>query len=103
MPTDKQNMQALFANMAKQGIRPKVTDKVAGDLKQLGIPNDAEIVQQSAQNVVICAALTKPLIMPNNSVCACAECGRIIQHRPYYAKDTHFICTHCATHRIDPH
>jgi len=34
-------------------------------------------------DAVICMRLTSPLMMPDNVIGVCSQCGEAIQHRPY--------------------
>jgi hypothetical protein len=47
-------------------------------------------------DAVVCVRLTQPLIMPDNVIGLCAECGEAIQHRPHVPKQPRKICMECA-------
>jgi len=47
-------------------------------------------------DVLVCARLTAPLMMPDNLIDICSRCGEAIQYRPHAAKLPAKICLECA-------
>jgi hypothetical protein len=61
--------------------------------------NEFEIVSgddADESDAVICVKLTSPLLMPDNLIDLCSECGEAIQHRPHIPKRPPKICIDCA-------
>jgi hypothetical protein len=50
--------------------------------------------------VLICACITTPLIIPDNRIGKCSECGSQVQFRPH-APAGRMMCTRCAYDLID--
>ena len=46
-------------------------------------------------DIVVCARLTSPLMMPDNKIGFCAECGEAIQYRPHVPKSPRKMCMEC--------
>ena len=46
-------------------------------------------------DVVVCMRLTQPLLMPDNEIGLCSECGEAIQYRPYVPKLPRKMCLEC--------
>jgi hypothetical protein len=44
---------------------------------------------------VICMRLTSPLMMPDNVIGVCSQCGEAIQHRPHVPRTPLKICCEC--------
>jgi hypothetical protein len=47
-------------------------------------------------DVLVCARLTQPLIMPDNAIGICDQCGEAVQHRPHVPKQPRKLCLVCA-------
>ncbi|MCK1670353.1 hypothetical protein [Bradyrhizobium sp. 150] len=49
-------------------------------------------------SILACARWTalEPLMLPDNVVGKCAECGQAIQHRPHAPKKMRKVCMFCA-------
>lgn len=54
-------------------------------------PDDAEMA-----DVVVCRRLTSPLLLPDNLIDLCSQCGEAIQFRPHAPKLPPKICDECA-------
>jgi len=50
--------------------------------------------------VLVCERITTPLMLPDNRLGKCRECGWKVQYRPHAPKVAR-ICTVCALDRID--
>lgn len=61
-------------------------------------PDEAECADS-----VICRRLTSPLLLPDNVIDLCSECGEAIQHRPHVPKTPPKICDLCALPIIMKH
>jgi len=46
-------------------------------------------------DVVVCVRLTSPLLMPDNVIDICSQCGEAIQHRPHVPKQPRKMCWEC--------
>jgi len=46
-------------------------------------------------DVVACMRLTQPLLMPDNEIGLCSECGEAIQYRPHVPKLPRKMCLEC--------
>ena len=57
---------------------------------EMGDDADAE-----ASDAVICVRLTSPLLLPDNEIGLCSECGEAIQYRPHAPKRPPKICSEC--------
>ena len=44
---------------------------------------------------LVCARLTSPLMMPDNVIGVCSQCGEAIQHRPHVPRTPLKICCEC--------
>lgn len=51
--------------------------------------------------VVVCARITTPLILPDNRIGKCAECGWKVQFRPHAPRGRR-RCMECAIALIEP-
>jgi hypothetical protein len=45
--------------------------------------------------IVVCARLTQPLLLPDNLIDICSGCGEAIQHRPHVPKRPRKMCMEC--------
>jgi len=52
------------------------------------------------ETVLVCERITTPLIMPDNRLGKCSECGWRVQFRPHAPKGRR-MCSVCALDRID--
>jgi hypothetical protein len=50
--------------------------------------------------ILVCKRITTPLILPDNRLGKCCECGWKVQFRPHAPKGRR-MCRHCAADRID--
>jgi hypothetical protein len=57
---------------------------------QIVEPEEAEIA-----DAMICIAITDPLIFPDNEIASCADCGKLLQHRPNAPKKPKKVCISC--------
>jgi hypothetical protein len=48
-------------------------------------------------DVVVCMRLTAPLILPDNIIGICAECGCKVQLRPHVPKILRVVCVACVS------
>lgn len=58
-----------------------------------------KVVKRIPKNAILaCARWTalEPLMLPDNVVGTCAECGQAIQHRPHAPKKMRKVCMQCA-------
>jgi hypothetical protein len=46
-------------------------------------------------DILVCARLTQPLLMPDNLIDICSGCGEAIQHRPHVPKRPRKMCMEC--------
>jgi hypothetical protein len=60
-----------------------------------------EIGDGEDSDLLVCARLTSPLMMPDNLIDICSKCGEAIQHRPHVPKRPRKICLQCAKPLID--
>ena len=68
---------------------------MANELKVVDNPDDAEDAE-----AIVCAPLTKPLVMPDNVVGICTMCGIMVQHRPHIPKNPPLVCYPCILPRM---
>lgn len=59
--------------------------------------NRFEIDDDNAEHadLLVCARLTTPLLMPDNRIGFCCKCGEAIQHRPHVPKSPYKMCCEC--------
>ena len=62
-----------------------------------------EIGDGEESDILVCARLTSPLMMPGNLIDICSDCGEAIQHRPHVPKQPRKICLQCAQPLIEAH
>jgi hypothetical protein len=53
------------------------------------------------QIIVVCARITTPLLMADNDIGECSECGWKVQFRPHAPKSRK-VCMECASDQIEP-
>lgn len=46
-------------------------------------------------HVVVCRLITSPLLMPDNLVCPCSKCFRLVQFRPHAPRKPPRMCDEC--------
>jgi len=46
--------------------------------------------------ILVCARVDGPLLLPDNRVGKCAECGRLVEYRPHAPKNRILRCMQCA-------
>lgn len=67
------------------------------------MPNVLEIDEEGNAedaDVMVCMRLTSPLMLPDNEIDICADCGEAIQHRPHVPRVPRKICFECAEPQI---
>lgn len=47
-------------------------------------------------DILVCVRLTSPLMLSDNEIGLCSECGEAIQHRPHVPKSPRKMCLECA-------
>lgn len=52
-------------------------------------------------DIVVCMRLTQPLMMPDNDIGICAQCGEAIQFRPHVPKRPRKVCMECVIPRAN--
>jgi hypothetical protein len=62
--------------------------------------NEIEIVDDDddaeSADLLVCKRLTSPLLLPDNLVSLCSQCGEAIQHRPDVPVTPQKLCEVCA-------
>jgi len=75
--------------------KDRMMELLAKSLDQL------EITDGEESDVLVCRLVTEPLYMNDNLVAQCADCMRMIQHRPHAPKTPRKVCDECAFKNID--
>ena len=87
--------------MAKHKVRLGITKETQADLQAAGVKSPLPTIRKVSKNdILICAALTSPLILSDNCVGKCF-CGKGIQYRPHARKDVMKLCVSCALLRLN--
>jgi hypothetical protein len=57
--------------------------------------------RQEEEVILVCERITTPLILPDNRIGKCSECGWRVQFRPHAPKGPPRMCVQCALDRFD--
>ena len=56
----------------------------------------------SDEMILICARVSRHVLLPNNLAGHCAECGSTVQFRPHAPRNVRLRCVECAVDMIEP-
>ena len=56
----------------------------------------------SDEMILVCARVSRHVLLPNNLTGHCAECGSTVQFRPHAPRNVRLRCVECAVDMIEP-
>ena len=103
---ERRQSRELFDYLIRRGAM-QIDPRTMVELAALGyqLPANLPVLAHEVSNpdhLIVCAALTSPLILPDNQVGNCADCNARIQYRPYYGDGPTKLCSACAMRRVRP-